>query len=143
MSLSGKEVFERLVRGSDELNRMMREIKLVAGMLMSQIPLDQLMGTMSENGGKPLCILGEKCQWTVTEFEGKVFMECFANLEPKKGLASRPGARIFSRFHENYLTAEYAQMVYESLPALVSTLMDEFLTLEDQLRPFLEAGKPT
>lgn len=119
-----KNIVSRLIRGSQNLNRMENEIKQVVMMVIGMLPATHLVGAH---------YVSDTYRWDVTQRDGKWVI--FGSVKSKE-----EAFRVYSSLVGLAGGTHYIKQTYEALPILVNGLFENVMGLRYGMRFILDAA---
>lgn len=143
-------VAQSLVRGSDNINKMRSEIKMVITMVLGLVDSKTIEKYLNFDEQGATYFRALDCEWILSwELKGKQEDMCISGI----GLSLLDNSRIdTSVFLWNVSDVSFftkiipcnldkVQMVYEALPVFVNGMLKTFPYLTERLEPFFKASK--
>lgn len=127
---------QKLLAGSENLNRMRSEIKLVVNTILSQAehPKGKVVDHLFKNPNGAYWHVKTTFGRTRPEF----YVYCTAGNRGAYTMDDQPIANFPSGFHP--MGADGVHIVHEALPSFVDGMVGEYPDLEQKLKPILEAS---
>ena len=135
--MNSVEITKRLVKGSQNIDRMKNEVEQVVQMIIgftircdSARHKDEISETFES----------EQCQWTVNG-SVNIFDHSKSTITVECWVRGRFGAKAYSSQRNSYpFHTEAAQCVFEGLPVFVEGMLRVFPELREKIEPFMNAA---
>jgi hypothetical protein len=139
--MKSSKLVSKLIRGSEEIDQMKREINSVIHMVLGLIPPAEVRRIHSQAFDFPLAknSFGDQSgdemgKWEFEENNGEPYICCFLYNE------TSPSGPVFRTSGAISPHAEYVRTIHAGLPYLIEGLVKLCPELEKRMKPFIDAA---